>query len=80
MKKPKDKEEIKLSFDAQMDRLRELVEQLEHGGLTLDESLKIFEEGIGLSRKLVDTLDSAEGKVEELLAGMQRAPFNKGEE
>jgi exodeoxyribonuclease VII small subunit len=81
MKKPKEIEEPKPeSFDEQLERLRALVETLERGGLTLDDSLKIFEQGIGLSRNLFQTLNEAEGKVEELLATLERIPFGKGEE
>ncbi len=57
-----------------------IVEQLEHGGLTLDESLRLFEEGIGLSRKCMEMLNRSEGKVEELLATMERIPFSRAEE
>ena len=81
MKRPKEKEEPQpQSFDEQLESLRSLVETLERGGLALDESLKIFEQGIGLSRNLFQTLNEAEGKVEELLAGLERIPFGKGEE
>jgi exodeoxyribonuclease VII small subunit len=79
MKKAKEKEAA-AHFDEQLDHLRSVVEKMEHGGLSLDESLKLFEEGIGLSRNLFDTLNRAEGKVEELLANMERAPFTRGEE
>jgi exodeoxyribonuclease VII small subunit len=79
MKKTKDKE-APAHFDEQLDHLRSIVEQMEHGGLSLDESLKLFEEGIGLSRNLFDTLHRAEGKVEELLTNMERVPFTRGEE
>jgi len=80
MKKPIDKEESPEHFDTQLEQLRALVERMEHGGLSLDESLKLFEEGIGLSRNLFKLLNQAEGKVEELLATMERAPFSRGEE
>ena len=79
MKKAKDKE-AEAEFDEQLDNLRSIVEKMEHGGLSLDESLKLFEEGIGMSRNLFDTLNRAEGKVEELLANMERVPFARGDE
>jgi exodeoxyribonuclease VII small subunit len=53
---------------------------MEHGGLSLDESLKLFEQGIGLSKRLLDILNRSEGRVEELLATMDRVPFSRGEE
>jgi len=46
MKKAKDKEETPEPFDEQLDHLRSVVEKMEQGGLSLDESLKLFEEGI----------------------------------
>jgi exodeoxyribonuclease VII small subunit len=80
MKKPKEQQENTENFDQQLDQLRSIVEQLEHGGLTLDESLRLFEEGIGLSRKCMEMLNRSEGKVEELLATMERIPFSRAEE
>jgi exodeoxyribonuclease VII small subunit len=80
MKKAREKEETPVHFDEQLDNLRSIVEKMEHGGLSLDESLKLFEDGIGLSRNLFETLNRAEGKVEELLATMERVPFSRGEE
>jgi exodeoxyribonuclease VII small subunit len=53
---------------------------MEQGDLSLDESLKLFEQGIGLARRLFQILDRAEGRVEELLESMERVPFGKVEE
>lgn len=80
MKRAREKEEGTENFDQQLEKLRAIVERMEHGGLSLDESLKLFEEGIGLSRRLFDILNRSEGKVEELLATMERVPFSRGEE
>ena len=57
-----------MKFEAQIDRLEKIVDQMERGDLDLDESLKLFEEGVGLSRKLHKHLDEAEQKVKTLLA------------
>lgn len=54
------------SFEVAMKRLEEIVERLESGDLPLDESLLLFEEGIGLSRRAGGLLDQAERKVEAL--------------
>ncbi len=75
MGKQKNQEQESEDFDLQLERLRSLVEKMEQGGLSLDESLKLFEQGINLSRNLFKILDQAEGKVEELLATMERIPF-----
>jgi exodeoxyribonuclease VII small subunit len=54
-------------FDDILVRLRGVVEKLEDGNLSLEDSLKFFEEGIGLCRRGATILDSAERKVEMLL-------------
>lgn len=59
----------KQSYEALMSRLEEVVDRLEGGGLSLEESLAAFEEGIGLVRAGEARLDEAEKKVEILLAG-----------
>jgi exodeoxyribonuclease VII small subunit len=79
-KKAKDKEAPPVTFDQNLDKLRALVEKLENSGAPLDESLKLFEEGIALSRVLLAQLAEAEGKVEQLVADMGRIPFLRGEE
>ena len=56
-----------LSFEESMAKLGEIVEELESGELTLEASLKKFEEGIKLARNSQARLDAAETKVEELL-------------
>lgn len=68
-------------FDELLTRLRGVVEKLEGGNLSLEDSLKFFEEGIGLCRRGATILDSAERKVEVLLGtgagGTARtAPFD----
>ena len=50
-----------------MARLEAIVGQLENGDLSLDESLKIFEEGIRLSKNCLKVLEEAERKVEVLV-------------
>jgi len=57
-----------VSFEDAIERLSQIVEALESAGLPLDESLRLFEEGVGLARKSQARLDSAERKVQELLA------------
>jgi exodeoxyribonuclease VII small subunit len=56
------------SFEATLERLHEIVEQLEGGQLDLEDSLRLFEEGVRLSRASQSRLNSAEKRVEELLA------------
>jgi exodeoxyribonuclease VII small subunit len=47
--------------------LTEVVEKLESGELGLEESLALFEEGVGLARAAQARLDAAEKRVEELV-------------
>lgn len=54
------------SFEENLERLKELVRNLQSGELTLDESLKAFEEGIKLSKTLEDKLKSIEEKAVKL--------------
>jgi exodeoxyribonuclease VII small subunit len=57
----------KKSFEDSMQRLEEIVDQLDSGKLTLDESLKIFEEGIELSKFCSDKLNQAEKRIKTLI-------------
>ncbi len=59
--------EKKLSFEQAMARLEEIAGKLEGGEATLDESLKLFEEGAKLMGKCNAMLDAAEQKVTMLL-------------
>ncbi len=66
-KKSADETEMTLSFEAAMKRLTAIVESLETGELSLEESLARFEEGVRLARTSQAKLDAAESRVEELL-------------
>jgi exodeoxyribonuclease VII small subunit len=55
------------SFEEALAKLEKTVEQLEKEDLTLDDSLKLFEQGIGLIRTCDSHLKKAKGKVTELL-------------
>ncbi len=55
-------------FEVAIKRLNEIVQALERGDLPLEESLRLFEEGVQLSRVSQQRLDAAEKRVEQLLA------------
>jgi exodeoxyribonuclease VII small subunit len=55
------------SFEGALKQLEEIVGRLEKGELSLEESLKLYEEGILLSRLCHGKLEEAEGKIEMLL-------------
>jgi len=54
-------------FEKSLARLEEVVKRLESTDLALDEAMKLFEEGVKLSRECQEQLEEAEGKVEILL-------------
>jgi exodeoxyribonuclease VII small subunit len=57
----------KPDFEHSLTRLEEIVRKLESANLSLDEAMKLFEEGVQLSRDCQKHLEQAEGKVEILL-------------
>ena len=73
------------SFEEAISRLEKIITELEQGEQTLEDNLKLFEEGIALARHCRSRLDEAQGKVEILLGvekgQVQTAPFQpEGEE
>lgn len=57
------------SFEHALKRLEQIVERLETGELTLEESLTLFEEGIRLSKVCTSRLDEAERRLTLLTRG-----------
>ena len=57
----------KEKFEEALERLEDIVRRMESGDMTLEESLKAFEEGIKLARLCSRKLDDAERRVEILL-------------
>ena len=71
------------SFEASLEELEALVEQMEDGELSLEESLAAFEKGVGLARECQEALKNAEQRVQILLqqGGEEKlAPFADGDE
>lgn len=56
-----------MDFEKKLGRLEEIVQKMEKGELALEESLKLFEEGIKLSRECHTQLNEAEAKVKKLV-------------
>ena len=56
-----------MTFEEAMKRLEEIVERLGEGNLSLEESLKLFEEGMELCKVCHKKLDEAGYKVEKLV-------------
>ncbi|PYM89474.1 MAG: exodeoxyribonuclease VII small subunit [Candidatus Rokuibacteriota bacterium] len=69
-----------LKFEDCLARLEQIVGRLESGNLPLEESLKIFEEGVGLARSCARYLEAAEKRIEVLAkdegGGLAARPFS----
>lgn len=59
--------EARLDFEKSMARLEQVVKKLESPDLSLDEAMKLFEEGVTLSRECQKQLEEAEARIEILL-------------
>lgn len=68
MAKEKVQNEPGFDFEKALKELEQLVEKMEEGDLSLEESLKHFERGIALTRACQQALQSAEQKVQILLS------------
>ena len=55
-----------MDFEKKLNRLEEIVQKMEKGELGLDDSLKLFEEGVKLSRECHSQLTTAEAQVKKL--------------
>lgn len=55
------------SFEKQLTALESVVERLERGELSLDESVRLFEEGVKLSNACKKELEAAEGRIQMLV-------------
>jgi exodeoxyribonuclease VII small subunit len=55
------------TFESSLGELEKIVRQLEDGDLSLEESLKLFENGVRLSRECQERLNAAERRIEILL-------------
>ena len=67
------KEIDKMSFEKAFAELEEVVNQLEDGGLALEESLALYERGQALALRCSELLDEAELKVEQIKPAEENA-------
>ena len=73
-------ENKELTFEAALSRLEEIVRALDSGSAPLDESLALFEEGVGLVKLCSGKLDGAEQKINMLLnegGALAEKPFGE---
>lgn len=83
MSETKTIEQQSRTFEASLEALEKIVQQLEGGDLPLEKSLELFEQGIRLSRECQERLSQAERRIEILLRDNQGrpvvAPFTEAE-
>lgn len=65
------------TFEASMTRLEEIVSKLDSGAVSLEDALKLFEEGTALVCGCSKLLDEAELKVVKLIEGSDGAPVEE---
>lgn len=64
----------KLSFEAALKRLEEIVRKLESGEASLDESIELYGEGDGLKQQCEARLQAAQARIEKIQFGRDGAP------
>jgi exodeoxyribonuclease VII small subunit len=62
------------TFEASLNQLETIVKKLEDGDLPLEESLKLFEKGVALSRECRERLTEAERRIEILVKDSEGKP------
>lgn len=55
-----------MDFEKEMQKLRDISKKMSDGGITLEESMKLYTEAVTLSKKLTEYIESAKLKVEQL--------------
>jgi len=77
-------DEKEIQFEEALTRLEAVVNRLESGELPLEESLRLFEEGVHLTKVCTHRLEEAERRVTILLKNerdeIAEAPFKEGQE
>lgn len=66
-----------MTFEESMERLDQIVRALETGDASLEDAIKLFEEGTKLAAKCNELLDTAELKVTKLTAGPDGQPVTE---
>ncbi|WP_139489316.1 exodeoxyribonuclease VII small subunit [Brevibacillus dissolubilis] len=83
MARRKTEQELELPFEEAMQRLEEVLRQLEEGDIPLEASIALYQEGIKLSRYCGKKLDAIEAQVTQLLeeeGKMVEQPFRLEED
>ena len=69
--------EENISFEASMARLEQIVRAMERGDVSLDESLKLFQEGTELVRSCNKLLDDAQLQVKKIMTAADGKPVEE---
>lgn len=64
----------KMSFEASMERLEQIVRAMERGDVALEESLKLFQEGTELVRSCAKLLDDAKMQIQTVMTAPDGSP------
>jgi exodeoxyribonuclease VII small subunit len=75
---PREPRQTAETFEALYGRLEAAVSKLEQGGLSLDESIALYEEGMRLARACQERLDAAEQRITELRDSFAPLARNNG--
>ncbi|PKK94492.1 MAG: exodeoxyribonuclease VII small subunit [Tenericutes bacterium HGW-Tenericutes-5] len=67
----------KISFEENLNKLEELVKKLESGDNSLDEAVKLYQEGIALAKVCHEELKQAEEVIVKLMDSNDLVDFNK---
>lgn len=59
--------EKKINFEEELNHLKQIVNDIQSGNLSIDESLKLYEEGQKIIASLNEELKKAEEKVEKII-------------
>lgn len=76
-------EETSLTFEAAMERLEQIVGELEKGDVPLEQAIELFQEGMNLSRWCGQKLEQVEQKIEMLIeenGALSKKPFTPTED
>ncbi len=55
-----------MDFEKEMQQLREIAQKMSEGGVSLEESMKLYTEAVTLSKRLTEYIENAKLKVEQL--------------
>ena len=69
--------EQKMTFEAAMQRLEQIVRAMERGDAPLDDSLKLFQEGTELVRSCAKMLDEAQLQIQKVMTAPDGSPVTE---